>query len=202
MSCWTSLLNMQISRARELPSHKARWRHAHLAPLRPYIVAEVFSLPICWHSFSLCSISNFINRVGEQHMQHGTQPSLFDHNPASHAFAPSEKQLRFARSIAAKTGATLPWEVQHDRASLSRWISRHQPKRVQNQYSHFRPANRSIWPNACHAQSAAQSRQNASAARTCCRVGLMPTSNAARAGQRFISAATARPDRTVHPAPG
>ena len=70
-------------------------------------------------------------------MQHGTQPSLFDHNLASHAFAPSEKQLRFARSIAAKTGATLPWEVQHDRASLSRWISRHQPKRVQNQYSHL-----------------------------------------------------------------
>lgn len=49
------------------------------------------------------------------------------------AKAPSQKQLRYARTIAGRTGTTLPWETQLDRFALSRWISRNQPRRSKAQ---------------------------------------------------------------------
>ena len=36
---------------------------------------------------------------------------------------PSEKQLRYARLVAARLSHVIPWEAQQDRAALSKWIS-------------------------------------------------------------------------------
>ena len=39
-----------------------------------------------------------------------------------HQLCVTEKQLKFARFLAQKNGVVLPWDVQQDRSSLSRWI--------------------------------------------------------------------------------
>lgn len=52
-----------------------------------------------------------------------TQPDLFDAASNDyHQLPASEKQLRFARALAVRTGAVLPYEVQTDRKRLSDWI--------------------------------------------------------------------------------
>ena len=38
------------------------------------------------------------------------------------AFAATQKQIAYARSLALKNQTLLPWEVQQDRRSLSAWI--------------------------------------------------------------------------------
>lgn len=35
---------------------------------------------------------------------------------------PTQKQMAYARSIAAQKNITLPWDVQQDRRALSKWI--------------------------------------------------------------------------------
>ena len=45
-----------------------------------------------------------------------------------HQLPASEKQIRFARSLAAKAGTTLPDEVQLDRRQISAWIDAQQAK--------------------------------------------------------------------------
>lgn len=45
-----------------------------------------------------------------------------------HQIPVSEKQLRFARQIAARTAQELPAEVQQDRRAISAWIDAHRPK--------------------------------------------------------------------------
>lgn len=45
-------------------------------------------------------------------------------NPAAlPVLQPTERQLLYARRIAASAGIVLPWETQQDRAVLSEWIS-------------------------------------------------------------------------------
>lgn len=46
-----------------------------------------------------------------------------------HRLPASEKQLRYARSIAAKLSADLPGDVLEDRRALSAWIDRHKAPR-------------------------------------------------------------------------
>ena len=59
---------------------------------------------------------------------HAHQPGLFD--PAQgalpiHVPTPAtEKQIAFARALAAKTGEALPQALLHDKAGLSAWIER------------------------------------------------------------------------------
>ena len=46
---------------------------------------------------------------------------------------PTEKQMRYARTLAQRTNSVLPWEVQQDRHALSRWIDEQQEKSRQVQ---------------------------------------------------------------------
>ena len=46
-----------------------------------------------------------------------------------HHLPVSDKQLRFARAIAARAALDLPPEVQTDRRAMSAWIGAHLPKR-------------------------------------------------------------------------
>lgn len=46
-----------------------------------------------------------------------------------HRLPVSDKQLRFARSIAARTSLEVPAEAQADRRAMSAWIDAHLPKR-------------------------------------------------------------------------
>ena len=48
---------------------------------------------------------------------------------------PTEKQMRYARTLAQRTNSVLPWEIQQDRQSLSRWIDAQQEKSRQAQHS-------------------------------------------------------------------
>jgi hypothetical protein len=53
-----------------------------------------------------------------------TFPALSDGPPPAERPA-TEKQIAFARSLAAKRGVRLPESITADRAALSRWIDRH-----------------------------------------------------------------------------
>ena len=59
-----------------------------------------------------------------------TDPHAFQTNDYHH-LPVTEKQLKFARLIAQRSGVVLPWDVQQDRHSLSRWIDSHQHKNQQ-----------------------------------------------------------------------
>ena len=65
-----------------------------------------------------------------------TQFDLFDqpsHDEPSndyHRLPASEKQIRFARALAERTGDVLPHELTQDRKRLSAWIDRHKTTRV------------------------------------------------------------------------
>ena len=61
--------------------------------------------------------------VLEQGHQVETARQSVGYDPQS--LPPSEKQLRYARTIAIKTKALLPWDVQQDRRKLSHWIDQH-----------------------------------------------------------------------------
>lgn len=68
-------------------------------------------------------------------------PDLFDYArsraltvPAGDSPKPlpaTEKQLKYAKLLAQKAGATLPWEIQSDRKRLSDWIDRQQKRRAE-----------------------------------------------------------------------
>ena len=45
-----------------------------------------------------------------------------------HRLPATEKQMKFARFLSAKTGTVLPWDVQQDRRQLSAWIDAQQAK--------------------------------------------------------------------------
>lgn len=72
---------------------------------------------------------------------HSTQPGLFD--PAQGALpieAPqpaTEKQIGYARALAARTGKALPAATLRDRAALSAWIDKAKPARASGQFSDY-----------------------------------------------------------------
>jgi hypothetical protein len=49
-----------------------------------------------------------------------TNISHAEPNPA--ILPPTPKQMAYAKSIAGQKNITLPWDVQHDRRALSKWI--------------------------------------------------------------------------------
>ncbi len=67
-----------------------------------------------------------------------TQADLFDAASNDyHQLPASEKQLRFARSLARRTGAVLPYEVQTDRKRLSDWIDAAKRKAPVSKFSNY-----------------------------------------------------------------
>lgn len=62
-------------------------------------------------------------------MDHSTQPTLFNHTANDyHCLPASEKQMTFARHIAAEHDLRLPDDVLSDRRKVSAWIDAHKPK--------------------------------------------------------------------------
>lgn len=63
------------------------------------------------------------------HSSVGPKTSLSD-MPSNdyHRIPVTDKQLRFARQIAARSALDLPPEVQQDRRAMSAWIDAHRPK--------------------------------------------------------------------------
>jgi len=72
---------------------------------------------------------------------HPRQPGLFDPaQGALHIEAPSpatEKQIAYARSLAAKSGVTLPAALLRDRAGLSAWITKAKTTQHAGQFSNY-----------------------------------------------------------------
>jgi hypothetical protein len=72
---------------------------------------------------------------------HSHQPGLFE--PAQGALpiaAPqpaTEKQIAFAKSLAARTGATLALSLFLDRVALSAWIERAKPAQPKGQFANY-----------------------------------------------------------------
>ncbi len=61
-----------------------------------------------------------------------------------HQLPVTEKQLSFARSIAQRSGVVLPWDVQQDRHSLSRWIDRNQGKQPETSPFDAYPSSKQV----------------------------------------------------------
>ena len=78
---------------------------------------------------------------------HTTQPGLFD--PAQAALpieAPqpaTDKQITYAKALAAKTGKALPASLLRDRAALSAWIDKAKPARVEGRFAQY-PSARQV----------------------------------------------------------
>ena len=54
-----------------------------------------------------------------------------------HVLPATEKQLQFARDIAARNRVALPDEVREDRKALSRWIDAHKAKLAQSRFDAY-----------------------------------------------------------------
>ena len=77
-------------------------------------------------------------------------PGLFDAppparvDPAPGAPLPAtEKQITYARVLAARVGQPLPRGIETDRAALSRWIDRHKPPRAEGRFADY-PSSRQV----------------------------------------------------------
>jgi len=66
-------------------------------------------------------------------------------NPAAlPSLRPTERQLLYARRIAATAGIVLPWEAQQDRMTLSEWISANKHHLQSNQPMSDTPSSRQV----------------------------------------------------------
>ena len=61
-----------------------------------------------------------------------------------HHLPVSDKQLRFARQIAARAALELPFEAQQDRRAMSAWIDAHLPKRDRTSPFSRYPSSRQV----------------------------------------------------------
>ncbi|MEM6758611.1 MAG: hypothetical protein AAF601_03950 [Pseudomonadota bacterium] len=72
---------------------------------------------------------------------HPHQMGLFDpvqpRLPMRHAQPATDKQIGYARSLAAKTGTSLPPSVLQDRAALSAWIDKTKMQRPAGQFANY-----------------------------------------------------------------
>ncbi|WP_416514186.1 hypothetical protein [Aliiroseovarius sp. YM-037] len=73
-----------------------------------------------------------------EHEMGGDQPSN-DY----HQLPVTEKQLRFARQIAARAHITLPWEAQQDRQALSAWIDEHRAEMTASRFAQY-PSSKQV----------------------------------------------------------
>lgn len=56
---------------------------------------------------------------------------------------PSDRQLQYARAIAARTGTVIPRERARSRAALSAWIDAHKPSAPQNRFANY-PSSKQV----------------------------------------------------------
>ena len=72
---------------------------------------------------------------------HAVQPGLFDPEQGALPIAApqpaTEKQIAYAKSLAAKTGTALPQAVMRDRAALSAWIDKAKPARAAGRFAAY-----------------------------------------------------------------
>lgn len=61
-----------------------------------------------------------------------------------HQLPASEKQIRFARSLAAKAGTILPDEVQQDRRQISAWINAQQARSAKRSRLDSYPSSKQV----------------------------------------------------------
>ncbi len=55
----------------------------------------------------------------------------------------TEKQITYARILAAKTKSPLPKEIERDRAAISRWIDAHKAPKAQGKFSEY-PSSKQV----------------------------------------------------------
>ena len=55
----------------------------------------------------------------------------------------TEKQISYARSLAAKSGAPLPKGIERDRAALSKWIDSHKAPAPQGKFANY-PSSKQV----------------------------------------------------------
>ncbi|MDW3225160.1 MAG: hypothetical protein R8G34_20100 [Paracoccaceae bacterium] len=96
--------------------------------------------------FSLCSISS--GEKGDHVMSFEPQfPGLFTKVqgalPVESPQPATEKQIRYAQSIAVKTGAALPSNASANRAALSAWIEVHKPKPPSGRFANY-PSSKQV----------------------------------------------------------
>ena len=60
-----------------------------------------------------------------------------------HQIPVTEKQLKFARFLAQKSGTVLPWEVQQDRRALSDWIEKHKKPKQTSRFDAY-PSSKQV----------------------------------------------------------
>ncbi len=60
-----------------------------------------------------------------------------------HRLPATEKQIRFARSIAQRADIVLPWEVQENRQALSTWIDEHQGEVSKSPFANY-PSSKQV----------------------------------------------------------
>lgn len=60
-----------------------------------------------------------------------------------HQIPPTEKQLAYARLIAARTGIVVPSDVQQHRYDLSRWIDANKDAKQANRFSNY-PSSKQV----------------------------------------------------------
>jgi len=72
---------------------------------------------------------------------HPSLPGLFDPEQAALPITPpqpaTEKQISYAQSLAAKTGAALPAALLRDRTGLSAWIDKTKGTQPTNRFSNY-----------------------------------------------------------------
>ena len=65
------------------------------------------------------------------------------HHDDSHTLPATPKQMQYATSLAAKTGAALPNGIGADRVALSAWIDRHKPKPLEGRFADY-PSSKQV----------------------------------------------------------
>jgi hypothetical protein len=76
------------------------------------------------------------------HLDHETSRSTQTTNDY-HQVPPTEKQLAYARLIAARTDIVVPSDVQQHRYELSRWIDAHKDAKPANRFSNY-PSSKQV----------------------------------------------------------
>lgn len=72
----------------------------------------------------------------------GARP-VQDDLPLAHPLPATEKQISYARVLAAKTGAALPRHIEQDRVALSKWIDSHKVPAPQGRFSEY-PSSKQV----------------------------------------------------------
>ncbi len=78
-------------------------------------------------------------------------PGLFTHAQGARAVQPdlplsqpaTEKQISYARILAAKTKTPLPKGIEGDRQALSKWIDSHKPPKSQGKFANY-PSSKQV----------------------------------------------------------